>query len=170
MKKILFLAAFTFLAGGVFAYSTDEGKAIFSSRCTACHAIEKNVVGPALMNVDQRHDEKWIIAFVHSSQTVIKSGDTAAVNLFKRFNSTPMPDHPDLTDEQIKSILSYIKEESKVIAAKPKATIQRPHELQTSNYKPVALNDYTFWFTLFSSVGLLVWGLLLRVQTESLRS
>jgi len=50
-----------------FAYNNEEGKVIFSSRCTACHSIEKKVVGPAPMDIDRRHDEKWIIAFVHSS-------------------------------------------------------------------------------------------------------
>ena len=168
MKKILFLTAFTAFASFAFAYSTDEGKTIFTSRCTACHAIDKNVVGPALINVDQRRDEKWIISFVHSSQTVIKSGDTAAVSLFQKFNSTVMPDHPDLTDEQIKSIISYIKEESKTIAATPKVTMQRPHKIQP-NYTPIKFTDYTFWTVLFSSIALLVWGLLLRVKVESLK-
>ena len=168
MKKILFLTAFIVLTRFAFAYSTDEGKAIFSARCTACHAIEKNVVGPALMNVDQRRDEKWIISFVHSSQTVIKSGDTAATNLFVKFNSTVMPDHPDLTDDQIKSIISYIKEESKTIAATPKVTMQRPHKIQP-NYTPIKFTDYTFWTVLLSSIALLVWGLLLRVKVESLK-
>jgi len=121
-----------------------------------------------LMNVDQRHDEKWIISFVHSSQTVIRSGDTAAVNLFKKFNSTIMPDHPDLTDDQVKSIISFIKEESKTIAATPKVTMQRPHKLQP-NYTPIKFSDYTFWTVLFSSIALLVWGLLLRVKIESLK-
>jgi cytochrome c2 len=168
MKKVLFLTTLTLIASLVFAYNTDEGKTIFSTRCTACHAIDKSVVGPALMNVDQRHEEKWIIAFVHSSQTLVKSGDTAAVNLFQKFNSTVMPDHTDLTDEQIKSIISYIKDESKTIAAKPKSTIQRPIELQAS-YTPIKFTDYTFWLTLLSSIGLLVWALLMRVKIEGLK-
>ena len=120
MGKIFFLTALMLFTSFAFAYNNDEGKAIFSTRCTACHSIEKNVVGPALMNVDKRHDEKWIIAFVHSLQTVIKSGDTAAINLYNRFNNTPMPDHPDITDDQVRSIISYIKTESSVLASKPK--------------------------------------------------
>jgi len=168
MKSILFWAAFTMIATGSFAFSPDEGKTIFTARCAACHAVEKNVVGPALMNVDQRHDEQWIINFVHSSQTVIKSGDTAAVNLFQRFNSTPMPDHTDLSDDQVKSVIAYIVETSKTIAAAPKSTIQRPHELQAS-YKPVKLTDYTFWTVLLSGIGFLVWALLLMVKAETFK-
>ncbi|HRI22395.1 MAG TPA: cytochrome c [Panacibacter sp.] len=168
MKKILFLAAFTFPAAFAFAYTGSEGKTIFTTRCAACHAIDKKVVGPALMNVEQRRDEQWIIAFVHSSQTVIKSGDSLAVNLYKEFNSTPMPDHADLTDEQVKSIISYIKEESKTIAAAPKVSIERPQELQP-HYKPVPLTNYTFWAGLFLSISLLAGVLLFRVKIESFK-
>ncbi len=168
MKKILFLNVFVIVTVCSYAYNGDEGKTIFTTRCTACHAIDKNIVGPALMNVDARHDEKWIIAFVHSSQTVIKSGDTAAVNLFRKFNSTVMPDHPDLTDEQVKSIISYIKTESLKEASLPKTTMRRPMEFKPP-YTPVKFTDYIFWFTFLSSVALLVWSLLMRVDVESMK-
>ena len=168
MKRIFLITLLLLTQVLVFAYSSEEGKTIFSNRCTACHAIDKNVVGPALMNVDKRHDEKWIISFVHSSQTVIKSGDMAAVNLFNRFNKTPMPDHPDLTDEQVRSIISYIKAESSAIAAAPKSSMQRPHELK-ANYTPVKPTDYGVWLAIGSSIALLVFGLLLRVKVEGLK-
>jgi len=86
-----------------------EGKAIFSTRCAGCHNVNKVVTGPALAGVDQRHSIDWIINFVHSSQTVIKGGDEKAVALFEKFNKIPMPDHPDLTAGNIKSIVEYIK-------------------------------------------------------------
>lgn len=168
MKKISLLLVLSFMCLLSFAYNADEGKTIFTTRCNSCHAIDKNIVGPALMNVDKRHNEKWIIAFVHSSQTVIKSGDTAAINLFSRFNSITMPDHPDLTDEQIRNLLSYIKEQSKVAASSPKTNPSDIYK-ETPKYFPVNLNNYTFWFSLFSVVGLLVWVLLLRVRVESLK-
>ena len=94
-----------------------DGKTIFKSRCASCHAIDRRVIGPALKNVDKRHEEKWIVSFVHSSQTVIKSGDEAATNLFQEYNQTIMPDHKDLSEAQIKNIISYIKDES--VKARP---------------------------------------------------
>lgn len=90
----------------------DEGKALFKSRCASCHAIDKRVIGPALKDVDKRHEEKWIIDFIHSSQTVINSGDEAAIKLFEQYNQTIMPDHKDLSEKQIKNIVAYIKNES----------------------------------------------------------
>lgn len=108
----------------------DEGKNIFITRCIACHKIDKDFAGPALANVDKRHTIDWIIKFVHSSQTVIKNGDTSAVALFSTFNRTVMPDHPDLTDQDIKSVVEYIKVESiKVVNAKG-GRFEKPNELQ----------------------------------------
>ena len=97
----------------------EEGKAIFTSRCTGCHNVNKMVVGPALAGVDQRRPIDWIVNFVHSSQKVVKSGDPYAVSLFNKFNKIQMPDHPDLTSDNIKSIVEYIKVEAKASAEKP---------------------------------------------------
>lgn len=114
MKRIAFIFIFFISSVSVLRAQGDiaEGGTIFKSRCASCHAIDKRVVGPALKDVYNRHDEKWIINFVHSSQTVIKSGNEVAVKLFEEYNQTVMPDHKDLTEAQIKSILAYIKDQS----------------------------------------------------------
>lgn len=95
------------------------GQKLFEARCASCHSVARQATGPALKNVDQRHSEEWIIRFVHSSQTVIKSGDTSANRLFTQFNQTVMPDHPDLTEGDIRGIIAFIKEESTKLAAAP---------------------------------------------------
>ena len=63
--------------------SIDEGKAIFNTRCTSCHNVNKQVVGPALANVDQRRGIDWIISFVHSSKAMITKNDKDAVALIQ---------------------------------------------------------------------------------------
>jgi len=116
MKIILrfFIAIATFIFLPLLpVLAQKNGEAIFKETCTACHTIGRGkLVGPDLANVENRHSEEWIIKFVKSSQTVIKSGDKYADSLFKAFNQMPMPDHPNLTDGQIKGILAYIKENS----------------------------------------------------------
>lgn len=128
--------------------STDDGKLIFSSRCASCHNVNKLVLGPALAGVGERHTEDWIINFVHSSQSVIKGGDPAAIALFEKFNKVPMPDHPDLSSENIKSILAYIKSETKTTSD---AVGFRPEILHPA-YTPVAASNWQF----FSGYMLLV--------------
>jgi len=107
--NLLFLSIHT---SGKAQENITEGQTIFKSRCASCHAVDKRLVGPALKDVYNRHDEQWIIDFVHSSQTLIKKGDETALKLFDEYNQTIMPDHKDLTEKQIKNILAYIKDES----------------------------------------------------------
>ncbi len=106
------------------AGTPEEGMTIFNTRCRTCHSIDKAVVGPALAAVDERHSIEWIIKFVRSSQTMIKGGNQEAVALFEKFNKVQMPDHPDLTEENIKSIVAYINSETKA-AAEEKARLEK---------------------------------------------
>lgn len=149
----------------------EEGKQIFTSRCASCHSINKKVVGPALRDVDKRHTGKWIIDFVHSSQTVIKSGDEAAVALFNSHGQTIMPDHTDLKADQIQSIISYIKEQSLTPPLAPVASnlsLNKPYYNKNSllnrivylnfegNHTPIKPTDYMSWFLIAVIVIVLI--------------
>jgi len=66
----------------------------------------------------------WIKKFVHSSQALIQSGDTAAIAIFEKFKKFPMPDHKDLTDADIENIMAFIKDETGKL--QPTAAPQSP--------------------------------------------
>ncbi len=141
MKKAFILLISIFCVINVYALDDIEaGKNIFKSNCTSCHKIESKFVGPALKNVDQRHSIDWIVNFVHSSQTLIKQGDTSAVRLFNENNQTLMPDNPGLSDADIKNIIAYIKDESSKAPAQT-APFAKPVEMQ-GNSRPYAPNNY----------------------------
>lgn len=144
----------------------DEGKTIFNSRCASCHNVNKQVTGPALAGVDKRRSIDWIIGFVHSSQNLVKNGDKDAVALFAQFNQIVMPDHPDLTDVQIKSIVDYIKSAAASVSDKP--PFARPGKL-VPNYIPLAINNYLFFTGYLVIVGLLVFALLAWVYVKELQ-
>lgn len=144
----------------------EEGRTIFTSRCAGCHSVNKIVTGPALAGVDQRHDIDWIINFVHSSQSLIKSGDAKAVALFEKFNKIPMPDHPDLTGDNIKSIVEYIKSEA-VEGGGDKAPFSRPGKLRPV-YTPLSITNYGFFIGYLVVVAMLITGLLFAVQVKSI--
>src|SRR3954453_16175486 len=114
MKSKLFITLITLSItfSAVAAPPKQVGKTIFPLPFVSCNAVNKILTGPALAGVDQRHPIEWIVNFVHSSQTLVKGGDAQAVALFEKFNKIPMPDHPDLTSDDIKSIVSYIKSEA----------------------------------------------------------
>lgn len=93
-------------------FSQTEGEKLFHQVCVACHTIGKGkLIGPDLANVHKRRPEEWLLRFIRSSQSVIKSGDAYAASLFEEYNRMVMPDNP-FSDDQIRSIISYIAENS----------------------------------------------------------
>ncbi len=143
----------------------DDGKKIFSSRCASCHNVNKVIVGPALAGVTDRHSEKWIINFVHSSQAVIKSGDTAAIRLYEKFNKVPMPDHPDLTSENIQGILAYIKSETKVPVSTPSFRPDKVHP----HYTPISTTNYMFFGVYLGLVILMAISMVALVKVKEIK-
>lgn len=88
----------------------QEGATLFRQNCSACHQIGRGrLVGPDLQNVHERRSDEWIHNFIRSSQSVIKSGDQQAVELFNEYNKIVMPDNTHLSDEDINAIIAYIK-------------------------------------------------------------
>ncbi|HEX2629495.1 MAG TPA: cytochrome c [Chitinophagaceae bacterium] len=145
----------------------DEGKTIFSIRCAGCHNVNVKLTGPALAGVDQRHSIDWIIGFVKNSKKMINSGDKEAVTIYEQFR-IPMPEHPDLTDENIKQIVEYIKSEAKPVEEN-KGTFAKPSRKPNPS-KPLSLKkDIGFFTAYLLSVVLLIAVLLWGVHVKSLQ-
>jgi|GEM_PF-555614 cytochrome c2 len=186
MKNVIGFIAFFWVTLHVQAQSvsTTRGKEIFTTRCTACHSIAKDVIGPALKDVDKRRSEEWIISFVHSSQTVIKSGDTAALSLFNSHNKIVMPDHPDLSNGDITSIIAYINQESTKLASQPVDGFNPDepppyygksgglHQLifmdVPGDHRPLSNKDYGAWVVIFGMIFILILALSVAVRTQGI--
>lgn len=86
-----------------------KGKELFSGNCASCHALSnKSMVGPGLQGISERRDEAWLIKWIRNSQAVIASGDAYAVALYNQYNKTVMQSFPDLSDDDIRAILTYV--------------------------------------------------------------
>ncbi|MDH5598037.1 MAG: c-type cytochrome, partial [Cyclobacteriaceae bacterium] len=96
--------------------STDEavisaGQQLFEANCKTCHRVHEKYVGPALQNVYNRAPSiDWIKTFIKNPTKVINSGDQYANDLYNEYK-TIMTGFP-FEDDQIVSILSYIKAET----------------------------------------------------------
>lgn len=169
MKKNKFFLLLLFVVGSVnvMAGPIEEGKVLFSTRCAGCHNVNQQLTGPALAGVDQRRSIEWIISFVKSSRTMIDNGDKDAVALYGKFR-TPMPDHPDLTDENIRQIVEYIKSEAKPIEAN-KGPFAKP-SYQPDPSRPFSYKDIGFFGTYLLAVALLVAVLLWGVHVKTLQN
>ena len=165
MKLRILLSALSLSIAGIALGDSpvDEGKTIFTSRCASCHNVNKTIVGPALAGVDERRNIAWIVKFVQSSQTLIKSGDKDAKELFAKFNNIPMPDHKDLDEAEIKSIVDYIKSQSS--ASTKKTTVFRPEKVRPL-YVPISAKNYWVFAALGFCIGLLVLSLLFLVKVK----
>ncbi len=119
MKKIFFSVFVLVLAGLSGNAQSVEGKKIFTGNCQVCHSVGAgDVVGPDLAGVTERREAGWIKSFVTNSQKMVKEGDATAVEVFKKYNSIPMPPH-NFSDDELNSLISYLEEEGQdALAAK----------------------------------------------------
>jgi len=83
------------------------GKALFNSNCAACHKLDKGMTGPALRGVAERLDKDWLYDWIRNSSKMIKAGDSYAVEVFEKYNKTPMTAFPQFSDADLDNILAY---------------------------------------------------------------
>ena len=126
-SRLFISVAVLFFISLVSVSAQDKAEATFKQNCAACHSIGKGkLVGPDLLNVQERRTEEWLLKFIKSSQSMIKSGDKYADSLFQVYNQVVMPDQPALSDGQIKDILTYIKTtNSSPVASAPVDTAEQ---------------------------------------------
>lgn len=93
------------------------GKALFNSNCAACHKLDKDMTGPSLRGVAERLEKDWLYEWIRNSSKMVKAGDPYAVEIFEKFNKTPMTAFPQLSDADLDNILAYTSEEKKVAPA-----------------------------------------------------
>ncbi len=84
------------------------GDTLFKNNCAQCHAVNDRIVGPALAGVSKRRSISWLIPWVKNSSRVVASGDEYAVKLFNDNGKQQMPGFPQLSDKEIKSIITWV--------------------------------------------------------------
>lgn len=92
--------------------NAQDGEGLYRQNCTACHKFGQKLIGPDLIGINQKRSEKWLISFIKSSQSMIKSGDPQAVAIYEEFNQMIMNDQTHLSEGDIKAILAYIESQS----------------------------------------------------------
>ncbi|QJX49265.1 cytochrome c [Hymenobacter taeanensis] len=84
------------------------GEALFKGNCAQCHAINEVVVGPALMGLDKRRSERWLLSWIKNSGRMVASGDEYAIKIFNQYGQQQMPSF-QLSESEIRQILAYVK-------------------------------------------------------------
>jgi len=101
MKKI---AAYAFAAAGFVAagavHADAGGDLIKKNGCTACHSIDKKLVGPAYVDVAAKY--KGDASAPTKLFDKVKKGGSGV------WGQVPMPPNPQVSDADLKTIISYI--------------------------------------------------------------
>lgn len=101
------------MVGRLNAQDVSAGKALFQSNCTSCHAVNKQVVGPALAGVQDRwSDQKMLHSWIRNNKQVLDAGYPYATALYGQYNKQAMNIFSSFTDKDIDNILAYIKSEA----------------------------------------------------------
>lgn len=93
-----------------------DGKALFSQNCASCHALHKDLTGPALYGVEDRvPDKKTLFMWIRNSEQVLKSKNLYFTSLYETYNKVDMNKFPGLKDAEIEAILDYIKQSGSIV-------------------------------------------------------
>ena len=90
-----------------------NGEKLFKAQCAACHALDKQTIGPALggvverLQTEQNLGTDWLHAWIKDNKSLRESGDKYAIEVYEKFNKTEMLPFPNLTDQDIDDILEY---------------------------------------------------------------
>lgn len=114
--KKIFATGFLLLFGLVVSFSAPDievGKDLFKNNCAACHNknMKDALTGPALGGTQERwasYPKEDLYSWIRNSQAMIKTGHPKATELWNQFKPTVMTAFPNLTNDDIESLLLYI--------------------------------------------------------------
>lgn len=88
------------------AAAIERGKKLFASKtCSACHNMDRKVVGPPLRGVTKKRDAAWLKQMIQEPDRMVKE-DAEAKKLLEEYK-TPMPKLA-LSADEVDALLAYM--------------------------------------------------------------
>ncbi len=100
MKIANLVLAATIAAAASAASAQSGADLIKKNGCTACHAIDKKIVGPAYNDVAAKY--KGDASAATKLMAKVKAGGSGV------WGQVPMPPNPQVKDDELKTIIGYI--------------------------------------------------------------
>lgn len=94
------------LEGEVDQAMAEEGKQIFKNKCTSCHKVDKEHIGPALQGVLDRRKPEWVINMILNPEEMVQE-DPTGQELLAEYNSV-MARQVD-NQEEARKIIEYFR-------------------------------------------------------------
>lgn len=84
-----------------------KGEEIFKNKCSACHIMGKDLIGPDLTGITKKREKEWLKKFIKNSQGLIESGDKEAIKIWQEYNRVPMQSF-SFTEEEFEHLFDYL--------------------------------------------------------------
>jgi len=140
-----------------------QGEQLFKSKCSTCHALDKNMTGPMLQGVRQKWEDagelELLYEWVKNSTELINSGKSSMAAAIKGYSPTAMAPQ-QVSNEEIDAILAYVD------AWEPKAADPTDPNDPTSA-ETVTVTDYEGNLDLFYALIILTIFLLIAIIVMS---
>ncbi|WP_419802534.1 cytochrome c3 family protein [Mucilaginibacter sp.] len=122
-KVLVIIVGFAALSNSVYAQDPAKGEALFkSSNCGSCHKIDVRMTGPALgPTITSEPDEAYLIKWIQNNQALIAAKNPKALTIYNEYNQSQMSVFTNLSDQDVKDILGYVKAEWKKVEDAKKA-------------------------------------------------
>lgn len=97
------------LAAQTTAADVETGKALFLTRCSACHTIGGGaLIGPDLAGVTSRRDGEWLRRQIKEPDRLLAENDPIAVQLLRESNNVPMVPL-GLNDGEVAATIDFLR-------------------------------------------------------------
>ncbi len=83
-----------------------KGEEIYKLKCTACHAPDKEKIGPAPHGIMERRTPEWIMNMILNPEEMAKN-DPIARGLLMKYNTVMA--NQGLTEEDARAVLEYFR-------------------------------------------------------------
>ncbi|MBF8457814.1 c-type cytochrome [Kaistella sp. G5-32] len=173
------IAIYVLLSTSASIYAQGDaknGEKLFKANCVACHALDKQLVGPALGGIvdkvkkESNLDTSWLKKWIKDNKSLRESGDKDAIAIFEKFNKVEMLAFPNLTDKDIDDILEYTTNPPAAAPAADAATAPDTNSVAALEMaQKQSMNSKVILISLIAIGGLLLWLLLKLRQLVKLQ-
>lgn len=91
------------------ASESPLGQKLFMQNCAMCHSSNVEIVGPMMNGVTNRRSNDWLTKMIKNGDSLMKSGDKDAVELYKKWDNIEHPNFERLSQEEVKSVIEFLK-------------------------------------------------------------
>lgn len=85
----------------------EKGKSIYAGKCTACHLVDRRMIGPALKGVYDRRSPEWVLNILLNTNEMLQK-DPVAKALLKEYNNALMINQ-NLSEDEAKAVAEYLR-------------------------------------------------------------